>query len=60
MLNYSNPSYDELGTKPCGEYEKFGHNDTVGCGIDFKEGHIFFTKNGRRLGNPLLSIETVP
>ena len=29
--------------------ETFGHGDTVGCGVDFRKGYIFWTKNGRRL-----------
>ena len=28
----------------------FSANDVVGCGIDFKSGHAFFTINGRDLG----------
>ena len=28
----------------------FGSGDTVGCGIDYHQGHVFFTHNGRYLG----------
>ncbi|KAK7609428.1 hypothetical protein JOL62DRAFT_173792 [Phyllosticta paracitricarpa] len=30
--------------------EEFGHGDVVGAGIDFRERTVFFTKNGKRLG----------
>jgi hypothetical protein len=30
---------------------KFGKNDVIGCGWNVKEGTIFFTKNGKYLGN---------
>jgi hypothetical protein len=32
---------------------KYGQGDTVGCGIDFVKGAIFFTKNGILLGENL-------
>jgi ankyrin repeat protein len=45
-----------LGNTIWGYYDKrqqktetFGHGDTVGCGVDFRKGYIFWTKNGRRL-----------
>lgn len=44
-------NYDERQRKT----ETFGHGDTVGCGVDFRKGYIFWTKNGRRL-----SMETFP
>jgi hypothetical protein len=27
----------------------FGHGDTIGCGIDFSKGYVFWTKNGERI-----------
>jgi ankyrin repeat protein len=29
--------------------ELYGHGDVVGCAIDFRKGHVFWTKNGKRL-----------
>ncbi|KAL8688974.1 MAG: hypothetical protein Q9218_005244 [Villophora microphyllina] len=29
--------------------EPYGFGDTVGCGVDFGEGTIYFTKNGKRI-----------
>jgi hypothetical protein len=28
----------------------YGEGDTIGCGVDYQRGHIFFTLNGRYLG----------
>lgn len=42
-----------------GFMEPYGFGDTVGCGVDFREGKIFFTKNGELIGkcsNPLLKL----
>ena len=36
--------------------QTFGHGDTVGCGIDFRKGYIFWTKNGRRLSESILCL----
>jgi ankyrin repeat protein len=33
--------------------ELFGHGDVVGCAIDFRKGHVFWTKNGKRLSKNL-------
>ncbi|KIW00260.1 uncharacterized protein PV09_08150 [Verruconis gallopava] len=37
--------YDEVQDRR----DPFGHGDTVGCGIDFVKGYVFWTKNGKRL-----------
>lgn len=31
-------------------YESYGRGDTVGCAIDFKEKSMFYTVNGKVLG----------
>ncbi|KAJ1948254.1 hypothetical protein EC988_005252, partial [Linderina pennispora] len=36
----------------------FTTDDTVGCGIDFKERSIFFTRNGLFLGHAFKSVDT--
>jgi hypothetical protein len=36
--------------KELGEEAKYGKRDTVGCGVDFRNGRAFFTKNGKLLG----------
>ena len=35
------------GSKPYGQ--TFGSGDTVGCGLNFRTGSTFFTKNGYRI-----------
>jgi len=47
----------ETGKKFCGNGQKgeaygppYGKNDTVGCGIHYTKGHVFFTLNGKHLG----------
>ena len=30
--------------------DRFGHGDTVGCGVNFRDGVVFFTKNGHWVG----------
>ena len=32
----------------------FGAGDTVGCGVNFSKGTVFYTKNGSIIGKPLL------
>ncbi|KAA8909380.1 concanavalin A-like lectin/glucanase domain-containing protein [Sphaerosporella brunnea] len=36
-------------------YETFGEGDIVGCGVN-KNGSLYFTKNGKKLGTPLRGI----
>lgn len=31
------------------KFEGFGDGDTVGCGVDFEKGTVFWTRNGKRL-----------
>jgi hypothetical protein len=31
------------------KFEGFGDGDTIGCGVDFEKGTVFWTKNGKRL-----------
>ncbi|AJS08481.1 Vacuolar import and degradation protein 30 [Saccharomyces cerevisiae] len=51
-------------TEQSKEYAKpFGRDDVIGCGINFIDGSIFFTKNGIHLGNAftdLNDLEFVP
>ena len=44
--------------KPYGP--KFGPGDTVGCLVNFRQGHAMFTKNGELLGRLALSIGGIP
>jgi hypothetical protein len=63
--NISQPGWDKIsygyhsddGMKfhnsgtPCGHYgEPFGVGDTVGCGVNYNDNTIFYTKNGKYLG----------
>lgn len=41
-------SYD-LDTALCDEMQQYQTRDVIGCGIDFKEKKIFYTKNGKLL-----------
>ncbi|ATZ57220.1 hypothetical protein BCIN_14g03780 [Botrytis cinerea B05.10] len=43
-------SYD-LDTALCDEMQQYQTRDVIGCGIDFKEKKIFYTKNGKLLSN---------
>ena len=43
-------SYETKVIKPIKFMEPYGFGDTIGCGVDFTEGKIFFTKNGERIG----------
>ena len=43
---YRWPEDGQMGCSPPGRY---GLKDTIGCGIDCKNGKIFYTKNGVRL-----------
>lgn len=42
--------------KPYGP--KFQNGDVIGCGMNFRAGHAFFTKNGNFLGNAFKDIKT--
>ncbi|QYT02986.1 Protein SSH4 [Trichoderma simmonsii] len=36
--------------KDLATFDRFSSGDTVGCGIDWTSGHLYFTKNGRKQG----------
>ena len=43
-------SYQNKVIRAVKNMEPYGFGDTIGCGVDFSEGKIFFTKNGERIG----------
>jgi hypothetical protein len=47
--------WSEYSSKPYGP--RFGQGDTIGCGLDFKNRKLYFTKNGKYLGTALKKVD---